>query len=179
MEKLMHPRGKQRSVITILVLSLFTAGLYFFYWYYVNINELDSYFDFTGSDAKPKSVKKILILYITVSFIFSFFLRYGFQGQDVNISAPDTFIVFFYIVYGTLGIILNFEFLKLIDFSYDNLKMDEINFNGIFSLYVSSVVSSFFSFVSNAPALLLISGILAIIYLVVLQGKINLLWRTV
>jgi low temperature requirement protein LtrA len=175
----MKPRGKQRSVLVILFLSLITLGIYFFYWYNVNINELDGYFDFTESDTKPKDVKIFLLIYIIVTLIISIMVRYNFSQQFVDNKVSDKMMMFMYLVSGTVSAFLNYKFLRLIEISYEDSKLEDINLNLIFGIYIGSLSASFFSFTSNSPSLFLTSGILAIVYLVMVQGKINLLWRTI
>lgn len=176
----MNNKGKERSVVAILILSVITFGLYYFYWYYANINELEGYIDFTDSDTSPKSVKGFLLFYISVSFLISFVRVYTVPKEALTVPVtPDQLMVVISIVSAVLGVILNYKFLKLVDFSFDNMRMEEIGFNGIFSLYAGSSVAGFFSFFTELPVLILVSVALAILYLVVIQGKLNLLWRIV
>jgi len=174
----MNEKGKERSVLMTLILPMLTLSLYYYYWFYANINELEGYLDFSKSDTSPKNVRGFLILYFVVYMIASFISTLLGPEMLVEGSSKTVFMMAL-MLWATLGVVLNYKFLKLVDFSFYSMKMEEINFYGMFALYAGAATSYFLFIIYQMPEFMIIFFPLAIIYLVMIQKKLNLLWRII
>lgn len=75
---------QQRSVATVIILSILTCGIYAIYWYYVTMRDINEYLQI--SDMSP--VVEIILMMVTFGIYYLYWMyKYGQRIADATEKA--------------------------------------------------------------------------------------------
>lgn len=74
---------QQRSVATVIILSIVTCGIYMFYWLYVSMRDLNDYLEISDMDPAVE----LLICIFCSPYIIYWFYKYAGRITDAQIKA--------------------------------------------------------------------------------------------
>ncbi|MDY2727692.1 MAG: DUF4234 domain-containing protein [Candidatus Onthovivens sp.] len=83
---------KERSVVSVLLLSIFTCGIYSIYWWYTTADDLN--FSEKSEDSLMNYLLAILLTFITCG-IFMIYWQYKFFKKIDALTGKDNFVVNF------------------------------------------------------------------------------------
>ena len=75
---------QQRSVATVIILSIITCGIYMFYWIYVTSRDINTYLEI--SDMDP-AVEVILCIFTCGIYMLYWYFKYAQRISDAHIKA--------------------------------------------------------------------------------------------
>lgn len=84
----------KRSVAAVVLLSIFTCGIYMIYWYYVTANELNN--EKPGEDELTNYIVAILLSFVTCG-IYMIYWLYKFYAKVDSVTGKQNAIVNFII----------------------------------------------------------------------------------
>jgi hypothetical protein len=73
---------QQRSVATVIIFSIITCGIYFYYWLYVTMKDLNAYLEIADMDPGIE----LLICIFCSPYIFYWFYKYAQRITEAQIK---------------------------------------------------------------------------------------------
>lgn len=84
---------QQRSIATVIILSIVTCGIYFYYWMYVTMRDINTYLEIADMD----SGIELLICIFCSPYIIYWFYKYAQRISEAqlknNLAASDDAVV--------------------------------------------------------------------------------------
>ncbi len=128
--------GKQRKFWKVLVLTIITFGMYFLYWLYRNLTEMENAFEFESEENQVVVAKRFY------GAGFFLVLIYGISLVNIILENPQNAkVIFIYSNYYNLlftatGLFLFFYFIRSVFLCQSKLSLTPFNKKAIYSVYI-------------------------------------------
>lgn len=74
---------KQRSVVSVIIYSFITCGIYFLYWLYVTMRDINDYLELADMD----SGVELLLCFLCFPYRYYWYYKYSQRLSDCEIKA--------------------------------------------------------------------------------------------
>jgi hypothetical protein len=166
----------QRKYINVVMLFIFTMGLYIFYWYYINLKEVSLFIKFNKNDNELYIAKELFIFYMIPSIILTFMLFPFIMGTPLSNIVTNPFYLILAIVGNLMSIIFQYFYLKTISTAKIKVKLKRFSILNLLSLYIFIIILNFIDILKHSN-LKYIGSILFFIYIYKIQKEINHIWQ--
>ena len=144
--------GKERQFWKVLVFTIITFGIYFLYWLYRNLTELEDAFEFSPNENQVIFAKRFFAAGFFISLIYAISLVNIVIENSHNIKIIFVYSVYYNLFFTAIGLFLFFYFIRSIFLCQSKLNLTPFNKKAIYSLYIIRFVfdiviaALFFSF---------------------------------
>ena len=164
-------KGKVRSFGAFLGLSIITLGIYYFYWLYINLQEIKDAFTSHKNRSDIATVQKLFIVYLITSLVVMY------VTVSLGASQPDKIhpISILFLLIGTVvGAVFFYFYTVAIALAQSKFQLTHFTVSDIYPYYIIGIITAFIG--NFIPLLGLLGAILMFVYIYKIQQQINRIW---
>ncbi|MFH1673113.1 MAG: DUF4234 domain-containing protein [Pseudomonadota bacterium] len=164
-------KGKVRSFGTFLGLSIITLGIYYFYWLYINLQEIKEAFTKDKNKRGIATVQKIFFAYLATSIVVMF------VAYTVGLSqpgAPNPVIIPFLLLSTVVGAVFFYFYTTAIASAQSECQLTYFKVSNIYKYCIIGLITAFIG--NFIPFLGLLGAIFMFVYIYRIQQEINRIW---
>ncbi len=185
--RVMEPEGllqeNIRSYGKVLLFGIITLGIYWLYWYYANLKELDRHFVCEKDEKDIKLALNAFVIYIILHIVAMFVaIAVVIARIETIADAPayptpgleSMLVSFFSLLVESVFI---FMFLNAVKLGQEKAKIEGFTLFPMFALYLGGVICQFIYSAFMLPLISILSAVLLILFYYKLQDGINSIWK--
>lgn len=164
-------KGRVRSFGAFLGLSIITLGIYFLYWLYINLREIQESFTFDENETTIETTQKLFVVYIIITVIVtiaSVSLTISNRGEIHPVS------IFLSLISGAFAAIYFYYFTNSVILGQTKAQLSPFELSSIYFYYIIGIIIVFIG--NFIPFLGLLGVVFILIYIYSMQKQINRIW---
>ena len=128
--------GKERKFWKVLIFTIITFGIYFLYWLYKNLTELEQAFEFDKNEKQVILAKRFYAAGFFISLLYVISLTNIVVEHPQNIRIIFIYSFYYNLFFTAVGLFLFFYFIRSIFLCQSKLNLSPFNKKAIYSLYI-------------------------------------------
>lgn len=164
-------KGKVRSFGTFLGRSIITLGIYYFYWLYINLQEIKEALPSNKNKRGIATVQKIFVAYLSISIVVMFVTYSLGRSQQGGLNPV---IIPFLLLNTVVGAVFFYFYTTAIASAQSEFQLTYFKVSTIYKYCIIGIITAFIG--NFIPFLGIVGAILMFVYIYKIQQEINRIW---
>lgn len=164
-------KGKVRSFGAFLGLSIITFGIYYFYWLYINLQEIKTALTSHKNKSDIATVQKLFIAYLVTSLVVMY-VTVSLSASQLSKIHPIS--ILFLLTGAVVGAVFFYFYTTAIAFAQSKFQLKYFTVSDIYAYCIIGIITAFIG--NFVPFLGLLGAILMFVYIYKIQQQINRIW---
>jgi hypothetical protein len=164
-------KGKVRNFGAFLGLSIITLGVYYFYWLYINLQEIKEAFTSHKNRSDIATVQKLFIIYLIIALVVMY-VTLSFGASQPGKMHPVS--IFFLLIGAITGAVFFYFYTAAIALAQNKFQLIHFTVSDIYAYCIIGIIAAFIG--NFIPFLGLLGAVFMFVYIYKIQQQINRIW---